>query len=77
MNINILKIIILSIFIICAKISKADFQNKTEIKQDTDSTKQDFWNIGGTGSLNINQGYLSNWVEGGESSINAFSFFSK
>ncbi|MEA3447234.1 MAG: DUF3078 domain-containing protein [Bacteroidota bacterium] len=38
---------------------------------DKDSTIIDYWNLSGAGSMNINQGYLSNWVEGGESSINA------
>jgi len=40
-------------------------------QEETDSTVTDYWEIGGIGNLNVNQGYLSNWVEGGESSINA------
>ncbi|MGM0649237.1 MAG: DUF3078 domain-containing protein [Bacteroidota bacterium] len=38
---------------------------------ENDSTIIDYWDINGAGTMNINQGYLSNWVEGGESSINA------
>lgn len=40
-----------------------------------DSVKNDMWKVGGVGILNVNQGYLSNWVEGGESSINATWIF--
>ncbi|MFP4664600.1 MAG: DUF3078 domain-containing protein [Bacteroidales bacterium] len=43
-------------------------EDNEEVK---DSTVLDYWTIGGIGNLNVNQGYLSNWAEGGESSINA------
>ncbi len=33
--------------------------------------KRGEWSYGGQGAININQGYLSNWVEGGESSVSA------
>jgi hypothetical protein len=36
-----------------------------------DSLKYGEWAYSGEGTLNVNQGYLSNWVKGGESSINA------
>ena len=29
------------------------------------------WDIGGTANLNFNQGYLSNWVQGGESNLSS------
>ncbi|MEA1873313.1 MAG: DUF3078 domain-containing protein [Bacteroidota bacterium] len=37
----------------------------------TDTINKGKWTHGGEGTLNVNQGYLSNWVEGGESSISA------
>ena len=36
-----------------------------------DSLAKGEWKHGGEGTLNVNQGYLANWVEGGESSISA------
>ncbi len=46
------------------------FANRDELPVN-DTTKKGEWKHGGVGNLNINQGYVSNWVEGGESSINA------
>jgi hypothetical protein len=33
------------------------------------------WDIGSTADINFNQGYQSNWVEGGENSLSALSVF--
>ncbi|MFH2144319.1 MAG: DUF3078 domain-containing protein [Bacteroidota bacterium] len=35
--------------------------------------KPRYWKIGGNGSIQFSQGYLSHWVEGGESSISLLS----
>lgn len=35
--------------------------------------KHKYWKIGGNGSLQFSQGYLSHWIEGGESSISLLS----
>jgi hypothetical protein len=43
----------------------------TMAQGDTTIISKGQWKYGGEGTLNINQGYLSNWVEGGESSISA------
>ncbi len=59
----------LFVFVMCGNaVSGIPTHGKTS---DNDSTIIDYWDINGAGSMNINQGYLSNWVEGGESSINA------
>ncbi|MGC9374495.1 MAG: DUF3078 domain-containing protein [Bacteroidales bacterium] len=68
-------------------IEKAKQQNIVTRKVDTDKITTELrkshkvniivpiWDIGSTADINFNQGYQSNWVEGGENSLSALSVF--
>ncbi len=62
------KFLVLSLFLISSIQLFANSDNST-IPNDTVKN----WKIGGSGSINFAQGYLSNWVKGGESSITTLS----
>lgn len=59
---------VLSILLLAISINSFAESDNTPVE---DSLKLGEWAHSGEGTLNVNQGYLSNWVEGGESSISA------
>lgn len=51
--------------------SGLSFASESDLPVADSIVKRGEWKHGGQGTLNVNQGYLNNWVEGGESSISA------
>lgn len=63
-----------AILLLVIFISTLSFAQKATESNSSDTTKH--WKTGGVGNVNFSQGYLKNWVEGGENSVSALSILS-
>lgn len=57
------------VFIFLFIYTSGGFASNLNIETPAEDSTPKLWKTGGTGNISFSQGYLSNWVQGGESSI--------